>query len=331
MAVTRIADIISETAFQVETLNKSLRLSALYETGVMQSDAELTKMASANVGTVFNFDYFNDLDDEEAGISSDDPTDIGTAGKITTSQETAVKLMRSKGWGSANLASAMSASGDPYEVILNRISSYWGRQYDITGLSVLKGIIADNIANNAGDMVEDISALTGGAEIANFNSVIDAKYTMGDRADDLATMLAHSTVSSQLLKDQVTNRVFDATGALLYEEVAGLRIIVRDSVPNSAGVYDSIIVAGGAMGIGFGKPKKQEEEDSNPSAGGGEGVDTVWSRRHYAIHPYGFNFIGRTGSGFVGQSPTNAELEADTNWERVKERKAVKIAVLRSK
>jgi len=331
MAVTQISDIISEVEFQAEALQQSLRLSALFETGAMVQDAQLSAMASANTGTIFNFDYFNDLDDTEANISSDNPATLGTAGAITTSQETTVKLMRNKGWGSANLASAMSATGKPYETILTRISAYWGRQFDMSGLSALTGIITDNIANNAGDMVKDISALTGGDEFASFDTVIDAKTTMGDHADQLSVIIAHSAVSSSLLKEQVTNRVFDAQGNLLYEEIAGLRMITRDTVPNNAGVYDSIILALGAIGFGFGAPEIQEEEESNASGGNGEGVKTVWSRRHYAIHPYGFNFDGRKGSGFTGESPTNTELEAVGNWTRVKDRKAVKIAILRSK
>ena len=331
MAVTQISDIISEVEFQTEALNQSLRLSALFETGAMVQDGELTRMASANTGTIFDFNYFNDLDDTEAGVSSDNPATLGTAGAITTSQETTVKLMRSKGWGSANLASAMSSTGKPYETILTRISAYWGRQYDMTGLSALKGIIADNIANDAGDMVEDISALTGGAEIVNFDSVIDAKQTMGDHSDQLNVAIVHSYVSSTLVKEQVTNKVFDAQGNLLYEEIAGLRIITRDTVPNALGVYDSILLALGAIGFGYGAPVKQEAEETSEAGGNGEGISTVWSRRHYAIHPYGFNFAGRKGAGFAGESPTNTELEDAGNWARIKDRKAVKIAVLRSK
>ena len=331
MAVTQIADIISEVEFQTESLNQSLRLSALFTTGAMVEDAQLSAMAKANTGTVFNFDYFNDLDDTEAGVSSDNPATLGTAGNITTDQETTVKCMRAKGWGSANLASAMSATGKPFEVIMTRISSYWGRQFDITGLSVLKGIIADNILSDAGDMVNDISAEIGDLANADFDAIIDAKFTMGDHADQLSTALAHSAIVSRLIKDQVTNRVFDAQGNLLYEEIAGLRIISRDTVPNSAGVYDTILMAGGAIGFGYGQPKKQEAVETSEAGGNGEGIETVWSRRHFAIHPYGFNFSGRKGAGFAGESPTNAELEVAGNWNRVKERKAVKLAVLRSK
>lgn len=331
MAVTQISDIISESQFQTEALNGSLRLSALYETGAMVQDGEISRLASANVGTVFDFNYFNDLDDTEAGVSSDNPATLGTAGAITTSSERAVKCMRAKGWGSANLASAMSATGKPYATILTRISAYWGRQYDITGLSILKGIIADNIASDASDMVNDISGeLAAADKVVSFNAIIDTKQTMGDHQDGLSIALAHSAVKSRLVKDQVANKVYDASGTLLYEEIAGLRIVTRDTVPNNAGVYDTILMAGGAMGIGFGAPEIQEEEESTASAGNGEGVRTVWSRRHFAIHPYGFSYTGAKGAGFVGESPTNTELENATYWSRVKERKAIKLAVLRS-
>jgi len=70
--------------------------------------------------------------------------------------------------------------------------------------------------------------------------------------------------------------------------------------------------------------RKSGDEDQ----GEGEGVETVWSRRHFVMHPYGFNF---DAGSVAGQSATNAELELDANWSRVVERKRVGVAVLRSR
>jgi len=323
MAITKIADILSQVMFQKRALAESLRKSALYETGAMVADRELEALCKNNAGETFTFDYFNDLADDASNVGSDDETTNATPNKIGATKETAIKLMRNQGWGSARITASLSAVGNPMDAIVSRISAYWGRQYDIVAIAIVNGVIADNVANDASDMVNDISAVSLGG-VAGFNDVVDTKLTMGDRSDELVTMVCHSAVAGIFLKDQVTNKVFDADGNLLYEELAGLKVIISDSVYNNAGVYDSYIFGSGAIAFGFGQPDVQEEEENTASAGNGQGVATTWSRRDFSIHPKGFKYTGTS-------KPTNAVLDDATSWDRVVERKRVKFAVLRSK
>lgn len=323
MAITKIADILSHVMFQKRALAESLRKSALYETGAMVADAELEALCKSNSGETFTFDYFNDLADDASNVGSDDDTVNATANKITSTQEIAVKLMRNQGWGSARITASLSALGNPMDAIVSRISAYWGRQYDLVAIAIVNGVIADNIANDAGDMIHDISGVSLGG-VAGFSDVIDTKLTMGDRSDELVTMVCHSAIAGVFLKDQVTNKVFNADGQLLYEELAGLKVIVSDSVYNATGNYDSYIFADGAIAFGFGEPDVQEEEQNDASAGNGQGVATTWSRRDFSIHPKGFKYTGTS-------KPTNAVLDDATSWDRVVDRKRVKFAVLRSR
>lgn len=326
MAMTQLADIIQRTAFQKKALLESLYNSVLFGSGIIVPDSELTAHASANLGRTFEFDYFTDLADTLANVSSDNPASDATPGKIGTGQMKAAKLMRNQGWGSANLVASLSHLGDPMNAIASRIGAYWGRQYDFAAISIYKGVIADNIASNSGDMINDISAVSNGQKIT-FDALVDTAQTLGDAQGQLQVAVMHSSQIAVLTKDQVTNKVFDSNGKLLYVELLGWRLIVNDSVPNAAGVYDTIIFKNGAIGFGQGKPKKQEEMSNSAEAGDGEGTETVWSRRHFVIHPYGFTYTGTP----AGKSDTNAELELAATWSRVHERKRIGLAVLRSK
>ena len=49
------------------------------------------------------------------------------------------------------------------------------------------------------------------------------------------------------------------------------------------------------------------------------------NRRRYILHPRGVKF---TSASVAGDSPTNAELETQTNWVRVWENKNVRIVAI---
>jgi len=321
MAVTQLTDVIQRPQFGVLALHESLRKSALFDTGIVTPVPELTEKASANIGSDFEFDYFKDLVDSDPNQSTDDPTDVATPGNITTDKDVAVKIMRNNGWGSANLVASLSSTGDPMVAIANRIAAYWGRHYDLTAIATMNGIIADNIANDGGDMINDTLAVP-----VDFNAFADTAQTMGDQQDVLQVAVMHSAVFNKLTKDQVTNKVYDAQGNLLYQEFLGWRIIVSDSVNNAGGIYDTYVFRPGAFGWGVGAPRIQEEIEREAAQGEGEGVETLWSRRHFVMHPFGFQFLK---ASVAGQSPTNAELELAANWDRAVERKRVGIAVCR--
>lgn len=327
MAITRLTDLIQRTAFQQAALLESIRRSALYQSGLIQTDAEITRLLGLNAGKLFTFEYFDDLADTTPNQSTDDPADIAAANKIGTATNTGVRIMRNNAWGAANITANLSTTGDPMNAIAGRVGAYWARHYDLTALSLVKGLILDNVAANSSDMVNDISAVSAGQKVT-FDALVDTAQTMGDAKDQLAVVVMHSAVATVLLKDQVTNKVFDAAGNLLYQEILGMRIIVSDNIGAAAGVYDTVMFKPGSIGIGFGQPKKPEAISVSEEQANGEGTETLWSRRHFSLHPYGYDFA----SGSVaGLSPTNTELALATNWTRKYERKRIGMAVLKSK
>lgn len=327
MSIAQLTDMVQSVPFQRSAMAESVRTSALFSTGAITPDAELDRMAKIGAGNTFDFDYFDDLADDASNVGNDSAASLATANKVSSKQEKAHLTHRNQGWGVPNILKAMSAAGDPYQFMAGQVGGYWGRQYDIIAIAIMRGIIADNIANDSGDMVNDISGTANGQK-PTFAALADTQQTMGDKSDRLTICVMHSAVANVLLKDQVTDKVYDAQGNLLYETILNKRIIRSDSVYNAAGVYDTYMFEPGIFAFGLGSPAVPEEVDSTANAGNGEGIRTLWSRRHISIHPYGFSMI--EGS-VAGESATNAEFALAANWNRVKLRKQIGLAVLRSK
>ena len=326
MAAVVLSDLIQNDQFAREVLRASIRKSVLWQSGIIVNDLELTRMIQSDVGAVFKFDYFNDLADNEGRISDDSAT-AATADGITTGTDIAVASFRNRSWGAKNITSNLSATGDPMVAIAGRIGAYWARQMDLTTIAITNGIIADNAANDAGDMINDQS----GVAVA-INMILDTQQTAGDAQDMLGGMICHSAVRNKLKKDGVTDKIYSDDGTFLYEALGGLRLIVTDSVPTgtdipggSAGDYLSYIVGSGMMGYGEGSPKKPFALDEDESTGNGAGSETLYSRKSFSIHPYGFSF---TSSSMASVSPTNTEFAAAANWTRNLDRKRIPFAAL---
>src|SRR5690606_10180 len=131
----------------------------------------------------------------------------------------------------------------------------------------------------------------------------------------------------------------DSQGNLTIATYKGLRVIVDDSMPILSGsgttaVYLSVLFGGGAFGFGgveghafaFGEgiPKTPVELERVAAAGNGGGMETLWMRKTWAIHPLGYSWVEPSGvDALVEMSPTLADLRKATVWDRVVHRKQV--------
>ena len=316
-----LADVIQHEQFSREVLRASIRKSVFWAGGVIQRDAEIEARMMSNIGAIFEFDYYNDLVDNEGRISDDSNT-IATTDSISTGSDRAVGNYRNRSWGAKNLVANLSFLGDPMLAIAGRVGAYWARQMDFTSISIVKGVMAANVANDASDMVEDHTGVP-----IDINLLLDTQQTMGDAQDSLGVAIVHSAVRNRLRKDGVTDRIYDDhTGEFLYEALSGLKLAVTDSVDSpTAGNFTTYVVGGAFLGYGAGKPKKEFEMDSQPAQGNGAGQESIWVRKNYCIHPYGHRFLSTT---MASTSPTNAEFEIAANWQRTEERKNIKFAAL---
>ncbi len=332
MSTVRLSDAIEPTVFSGYMSINTMQKSALYGTGVLRADGDLAAKLAGG-GRTFNVPFWRDLDDEEPDAASDDPDSHAVPGKLTAGADIARRIIWTRGWSAAKLVSEL-AGADPMRRIAERVGEYWARRFDDAAIATLRGVFADNITNDGGDMVEDVSSDSASAvtsaERMTFDTLADAAQTMGDAKDALSVIIVHSEVETYLSKNDLTDFVPDSQGQLRVKTFAGKRLVVSDKVPAIAGTnrirYWNFILGADAFGWAESPVATPVEVEQDPSAGDGMGVETLWTRRQFAMHPYGIKW---TDASVGGEFPTMAELRLAANWDRVyPERKQIPMALL---
>lgn len=332
MALTRISDAIVPEVFLPYMLKETMQKSAFYSTGVLSDDAQLAEKLAGG-GRTFNVPFWKDLDDDESDIASDDPASDATPANMTSGQDIARRQVRTRGWSTAKLTREL-AGDDPMKRIASRVSDYWGRQFDDIAIATARGLFADNVANDSGDMVNDISldtaAAVAAAELFSAEAVMDTAQTMGDAKQELQLLVMHSVVHTRLAKNDLIDYRPDSEGKIWHPHFADYRIVVSDKCPAVVGanrtMYHTYLFGAEALGWAEVPVANPVAVDGDESAADGMGVEELWTRRQIACHPYGIKF---TDSSVAGEFPTNAELMAAANWDRVyAERKQIPMSLL---
>ncbi len=251
--------------------------------------------------------------------------------KLTTGQEVAIRHNRNQSWSSADLSGQLSGA-DPMSAIANRVAAYWARQEQRTTIATIQGIIADNIANDSGDMVKDVSTTGAIADSNRFSAeaFIDACQTLGDRQEDLAAIAVHSVIYTRMKKLNLIDFIPDSQGGDPIPTYQGRRVVVDDGMPVFTDTnlkYSSYIFSAGVLAYGTGSPRVPTAVHRQELAGNGGGQEVLTQRRELILHPRGFKWLD---ASCAGQSPTNTELKAAANWDRVFERKLCRIVELRT-
>lgn len=329
MAEVRISDIIVPEVFNPYVLNLTKEMSAFVQSGVMVNNPTLNTFLGGG-GITTNVPLLNDIPNDDANISNDDPAVNSVPNKIGSSQEVTVRLSRNNSWSSMDLVAAL-AGVDPMDAIATRVASYWVRQQQRLVLNILIGLIADNIANDGGDYVRDITANTAAASLFSAAAFLDAMQTMGDAAEELSAVACHSVIYRRMQLLNLIDFIPNARGEINIPTFLGRRVIVDDALVTGAAatiVYHTYLFGNGALQSGIGAAKVPTEVERKPSAGNGGGQEILFSRVEWCVHPTGHAYTGAAAGG----GPTNAILAVAASWDRVyPERKQVPIAVLRTK
>lgn len=333
MSTTRISDVIVPEVFSSYMTKETKQVMAFYQTGVLRPDPDLASKLAGG-GRTFNVPFWKDLDDTESDTASDDPDSYITPGNIGTGKDVALRQIRTRAWSTANLAAELAGS-DPMQRISSRVGAYWGRQFDDIAIATARGVFADNIANDNGDMVHSVARTTAGTisadNMISTEAIMAAGQTMGDAKRELKLIVMHSVVHNRITQAQLIDFRPDADGKGWLEYFQGFRLHVSDRVPNyidSNGlpVFHNYIFGENVFGWAehaVAKPVATHEDDL---AGDGMGVETLVTRRQFALHPYGIKW---TDTNVSGEFPTNDELRLATNWDRVyPERKQIPMALL---
>jgi hypothetical protein len=341
MALVQIADVVVPAEFTAYVQVLTAQRNAFVTSGVVETNPVFNALLAGG-GRTFTLPFSNDLADDEANISGDSPADVqvrpfpnpgndSSPKKITTGIEVAVRHNRNQSWSSSDLAGQL-AGVDPLSLIGKRVAAYWARQDQRTTIATIQGVIADNIANDSGDMVKDIST-TGSITDANRFSAeafIDACQTMGDRQEDLAAIAVHSVIYTRMKKLNLIDFIPDSQGGDPIPTYQGRRVIVDDGMPVFTDTnlkYSTYIFSAGVLAYGTGSPKVPTAVHRQELAGNGGGQEVLTNRRELIIAPRGFKYLD---ASCAGVSPTNTELKNALNWDRVFERKLCRIVELRT-
>lgn len=333
MATTRLSDIIDVTVFRDLPQIDGPEKTAFFDSGVVLRNGLLDELARS-AGKTAELPFWNDLDaSAEVNYTDDNPATTATPQKVTQGEQIARKAFVNQGWQSADLASELALGGTAMEAVRARTDRYFMRQWQRRLVAATNGVLADNVANDSGDMVVDVAVEAIASQTADtrFNRDVftEAVYTLGDAASDLTAITVHSAVMTQMVKNDDITFIPDSQGNLTIPTYMGLRVIVDDGMTVTAGStdgfkYTSVIYGPGAFGYGVGAPETPVEVEREAAQGNGGGIETLWVRNTWILHPFGFQQTGTPS----GESFTQAELAAATSFDRVLERKLVPMSFL---
>lgn len=215
--------------------------------------------------------------------------------------------------------------------IAQRVAYYWTRRLQAAFVATQNGVIADNVANDSSDYINDISGGGFVDGVTNFSAeaFIDAAVTMGDSMEDLTACIVHSVVYARMQKNNLIDFIPDARGEVNIPTFLGREVIVDDGMPATGSVYDTWLFGSGAVQLGVNSPKVPTEVERKAGAGNGGGQEVLYNRVEWAIHPSGHAYTGTAANGGPDNTANANMLGAAGSWDRVfPERKQIKFARL---
>jgi hypothetical protein len=341
----RLSDMfISPVYLSYTTLNNPEQ-SRFVRSGIIAVSDTMSQIArsSSKLATV---PFIGDIDPTiEPNYSNDDPADLAVPNKIGTGSMTGRKAWLNQGFSSMRLVQELSGI-NPMERIKERFDTYWTRAQERRLIAMAKGLLAANLAKNNGDMVKDITAGTGDAGVFNRRTFIAAAYQLGEDVENIRAIAVHSAIMATMVDNDDIIMIPDSEGKLTIPTYMGRLVLVTDNLPvegtGANAVFTSILYGtgsfsfGGADGacfaVGEGIPQLPVEVFSTPRAGHGGGMEEIWERKTWMMHPQGFSWTDPTGADAIVEfSPTLADLAKAAPWTRVVARRQVPMVFIKSR
>lgn len=330
---TRLTDIVPVKTFARIVESKITENSKFRQSGIIVSDPRITTKAQT-AGFEGTLPFWKPIAGGEAATMNDDPAVKGVPSKVEQGSMTARMIQRALSFAAMDIADYASDS-DAIEYAAGEFARLWTADEEYAVLAVLKGILADNAANDSGDMIKNVALTTG--TIADTNKfggqlLIEGRKQLGDVGGDLKFIFAHSDVVNNLRSKEPNAFVPASQTNIGLETYMGYGVIETDN-SGVAGttnfpVYTTYVTGTGLLGYGagsFGNESLVQVRDE--FAGNFSGQETVISRRRYILHPFGFtNKVAPTN----GVSQANAELSDAATWDRVIARKSIPLVAIKT-
>jgi len=344
MSVVQLANVVVPAEFTDYIVENSLVSSAFFHSGVAIRNGMMASQLQAGA-EFFTVPFWSDLPDIEANISNDVPTDLAQPLGITAASQVVRKAFLNGSWGEASLASELSGSS-ALQRIQDRVQAWWDRQFEFRLVATMLGVLYSNVANNGGDMVNDISGATGtitlnngvtvNANAFNGQAVVDTALTIGDRLEDFKCIAVHSKIYGEMLKNNEVEFFKPSESSLVFKTYKGMLLTIDDNLTTATpGVYVTILFGPGAIGYAVAPPRTGYGTEIHrfPQQGNGGGSTILFSRLNLSLHPLGMSWSDGTGANaVVGPSPIISDLANPAHWTRaVAQRKSIPVAFLVSR
>lgn len=316
MTITRIADVIQPEIFNPYMIRRTMELSALIQSGIVENNVEFNRLASGP-NLLVNMPFWNDLDGDSEIMADEGAL---TPGKIGSDKDVARKHGRGRAWG-ANGLSALLSGDDPMRAIADLVANYWQRDMQKVLLNTLAGVFAAaSMSNNVHDVTAELDT---GALISG-STFVDATQKLGDAKDKLTGVMMHSAVEAYLTKQDLIETIPQSEGKPAIKSFLGKRIIVDDGMPfvTDTKVSSAYLFGAGAIALGNGTHPRIIPVETDRDSLASSGEDYLITRRIFTLHPRGVKW---TEAGVAATFPTNVELATGTNWERVYNPKAIRV------
>lgn len=320
MAGTTLSDVIVPELFTKYVVQKTMELSALFNSGIVTNNAEFDRLAS-EAAPIHNMPYFEDLQGDSENVT--EGTDL-TAKKITSNKDVSTTIRRAAMWSATDLSAAL-AGADPMAAIGDLVAGFWARDMQKELINILNGVFA---ATTMTGHVLDVSAEEGAAANISASVFIDGLQMLGDAQSQLTAVAMHSAVKSYLKKQNLITTQRDSN-SVEFETYQDRRVIVDDGCPYSDGVYTTYLFGNGAIAFGNGSPVGFVPTEIDRDKKKGSGVDYLINRRTFILHPRGVQWTNSSRAAV--ESPTRAELANKANWKRVYEDKAIRLVAIKHK
>lgn len=305
MAATTIANVVVPEVYDDYFMENSIYKSALYRSGIVVKNPQMDEMLRGGA-SMFSLPFWQGNTVRNTSATPVNEGDTLTPANITGSKMVARRQYREKAWGQNDVA-AILAGDSPEEAIMSLIEEFWNLNFQKHLFYSVLGVIADNVANDGGDLSN-----TPGAVIDSDN-IIDTIMKFGDMTEDIAAIAMHSTPYGALQKANLIDTDPDNTQNIGWGTYLGKTVIVDDMLV-SGGVYKTIIFKPGAFAFGESfENYLPTEVDRAPAQSGGQSL--LYTRRVYLIHPSGFAW--QETAAVTTTFPTDTNLQSADEWNRV--------------
>lgn len=326
---TTLQDVIVPELFNPYVVNRTMELSALFNSGIVTNNSEFDTLASQAAPTV-NMPFFEDLTGESEQVI--EGSDL-TANKIASNKDVAAIIRRAKMWSATDLSAAL-AGADPMKAIGDLVAGFWARDMQKELVAVLNGIFGTYTPTEgsattplASNML-DISTKSSTAANWSGSAFIDAEQLLGDAKSQLTGVVMHSMTEAYLKKQNLIETV-QPSNDVAFGTYQGKRVIVDDGCPVEKGVYTTYLFGDGAIALGNGNPVGFVPTEVDRDKRKGSGVDYLINRRTNILHPRGIAFTNANVAKTEG--PSRAELRDAQNWKPVYESKQIRIVAFKHK